>query len=87
MSEPWGLATSGDADPVIAAIALLHEQLNPLLLIDGLSQPDADVVLARITHDLCAAVSAAAPHERGDVAKHFALRCICEYRIGGHRTH
>ena len=26
MSEPWSLTTSGDADPVIAAIALVHSR-------------------------------------------------------------
>jgi hypothetical protein len=29
MTEAWGLVTSGDADPVLAAIALMHEELNP----------------------------------------------------------
>jgi hypothetical protein len=82
MSEPWALATSDHPDPVIAAVALVHEQLNPLLLIDGLSQPDADVVLARITHDLFAAVTRAAPRDRGDVARHFALRVIAGYPDG-----
>ena len=87
MSEPWSLATSGDADPVIAAIALVHEQINPLLLADGYTQDAADAVLSRITGDLLAAVRKAASHERGEVAKLFALRCICEYRNGGFRTH
>ena len=28
MTEAWVLVTSGDADPVLAAIALIHEGLN-----------------------------------------------------------
>jgi hypothetical protein len=87
MTEAWGLATSDHPDPVIAAVALVHEQINPLLLADGYTQDAADQVLARITHDLCAAPKRAAPHERGDVAKLFALRVIVAYRDGGHRTH
>jgi hypothetical protein len=87
MSEAWDLITSDHPDPLLAAIGLLHEALNPLLLADGYMQDAADAVLARTTSDLCAAVRAAAPHERGDVAKLFVLRCIAAYRDGGHRTH
>ena len=87
MTEAWGLVTSGDADPVLAAIALIHEGLNPQLLADGYSQDQADQVLARMTHDLCTAVRKAAPNERGAVAKLFATRVIAAYPDGGHRTH
>ena len=86
MTEAWDLATSDHPDPVIAAVALVHEQLKPVLLADGYTQDAADQVLARITHDLCAAVRKAPPNERGDVAQHFALRSICEYRDDGHKT-
>jgi hypothetical protein len=57
----------------VAAVALVHERINPLLLADGYTQDAADQVLARITHDLCAAAKRAAPHERGDVATHFVI--------------
>jgi len=52
MTEAWDLATSDHPDPVIAAVALVHEELNPVLLADGYTQDTADQVLARITHDL-----------------------------------
>ena len=87
MTEAWGLVTSGDADPVLAAIALIHEALNPQLLADGHSQDQADQVLSRITGDLLAAVRKALPHERGQVAALFATRCIAVYPDGGQRTH
>jgi hypothetical protein len=87
MSEAWGLVTSDDEDPVLAAIGLVHEALNPMLLADGHTQDEADQMLARITHDLCAAAKRAAPHEAGDVARLFAHRCIVGYGNGGHRTH
>ena len=86
MSEAaWGLVTSGDPDPVLAALGLVHEELNPLLLAEGYTQDEADVVLARISSDLFRAVRAAT-HDQGAVAKQFALRCITEFRNGGHLT-
>jgi hypothetical protein len=87
MSDPWALVTSDDADPVLASIALVHEQLNPLLLADGYMQDQADQTLARVTRDLCTAVKRASPSERGDTARRFALRCIREYSSDGHKTH
>ena len=88
MSEAWGLVTSDHPDPVLRAIGFLHEQLNPVLLSDGLSQGDADQVLAEVTHALCAAVKKSAPHERGDTAACFARRCIGAYHHDdGHKTH
>ena len=87
MSEAWDLATSDHPDPVIAAVALVHERLNPVLLAEGYSQDQADRVLSRITGDLFAAANRASPHERGEVAKLFALRCIIGYRDARHRTH
>jgi hypothetical protein len=87
MTEAWDLATSDHPDPVIAAVALVHEQLNPVLLAKCYSQDQADQVLSRITGDLFAAANRARPHERGDVATRFAFRVIAGYRHGGHRTH
>ena len=49
MTEAWDLATSDHPDPVIAAVALVHEQINPVLLADGYTQDAADQVLSRIT--------------------------------------
>ena len=82
----WRMATSADDDPVIASIALVHEQLNCQMLADGWSQDQADQMLGRISTDLQSAVLKAEPQDRGDVAKHFAIRCITEYRRGGHLT-
>ncbi len=45
MTEAWDLATSDHPDPVIAAVALVHEQLYPVLLAEGYSQNQADQVL------------------------------------------
>jgi hypothetical protein len=87
MDMTWDLTTSDHPDPVIAAVALVHEQINPLLLADGYTQDAADQVLARITSNLMTAVKKAKPQERGEVAALFALRCIVAYRDGGHRTH
>ena len=87
MSEkPWSLVTSDHPNPILAAIALVHEQINPMLLADGWSQDQADQVLGRISTDLQSAVRKAEPQDQGDVAKHFAIRCITEYRNGGHLT-
>ena len=87
MTEPWSLVTSDHPDPVLAAVARVHEQINPMLLEDGYTQDAADMVLARITSDLMTAVKKAKPQECGEVAALFALRCIVAYRDGGHRTH
>jgi len=87
MSGPWALATSDHPDPVIAAVALVHEQLNPVLLAEGCSQDQADQLLSRITGDLLAAVRKAVPRDCGEVARLFALRCIATYHEGRHGTH
>jgi hypothetical protein len=72
---------------VLASVALVHEKLNPVLLAEGWTQDQADKVLAQITTDLRRAAEKAKPHERADIARAFALRCISEYRDGGHVTH
>ena len=59
MTEAWDLATSDHPDPVIAAVARVHEQINPMLFADGYTQDAADQVLARITRRPVTAVKKA----------------------------
>jgi len=84
MSQAWGQVTSADDNPVLAALGLVHEQLNPMLLAEGYTQDEADHILARISSDLMRAVRSAT-HDQGEVAREFALRCIAEYP-NGHLT-